>query len=54
MGGLITIVMGVVMFCGVVLSLVGVLLAAKAKLVPSGDVRILINEDAEKAITTPA
>ena len=54
MGGLITIVMGVIMFCGVVLSLVGVLLVAKAKLVPSGDVRILINDDADKAITTPA
>ncbi len=54
MGGLITIGMGVIMFCAVVLSLVGVLLAAKAKLVPSGDVRILINDDEEKAITTPA
>ena len=54
MGGLITIVMGVVMFCGVVLSLVGVLLVAKAKLVPSGDVRILINDDESKALTTPA
>ncbi len=54
MGGLVTIVMGVVMFCGVVLSLVGVLLVAKAKLVASGNVRILINDDADKAITTPA
>ncbi len=54
MGGLITIGMGVIMFCAVVLSLVGVLLAAKAKLVPSGDVRILINDDESKAITTPA
>ncbi len=54
MGGLVTIVMGVVMFCAVVLSLVGVLLAAKAKLVPSGDVRILINDDESKALTTPA
>ncbi|MCK5861793.1 MAG: NADH:ubiquinone reductase (Na(+)-transporting) subunit F [Candidatus Hydrogenedentes bacterium] len=54
MGGLVTIVMGVIMFCGVVLSLVGVLLIAKAKLVPSGDVRILINDDEDKALTTPA
>jgi Na+-transporting NADH:ubiquinone oxidoreductase subunit F len=54
MGGLITILMGVIMFCGVVLSLVGVLLVAKAKLVPSGDVRILINDDDSKALTTPA
>lgn len=54
MGGLVTIVMGVVMFCFVVLSLVGVLLAAKWKLVASGDVKILINEDESKALTTPA
>ena len=54
MGGLITIVMGVFMFCFVVLTLVAVLLAAKQKLVPSGDVRILINDDESKALTTPA
>ena len=54
MGGLITIVMGVAMFCFVVLSLVAVLLAAKQKLVPSGDVKILINDDESKALTTPA
>lgn len=54
MGGLITIVMGVIMFCVVVLSLVGVLLAAKWKLVASGDVRILINDDESKALVTPA
>lgn len=54
MGGLVTIAMGVVMFCFVVLSLVGVLLAAKWKLVASGDVKLLINEDESKALTTPA
>ena len=54
MGGLVTIVMGVIMFCFVVLSLVGVLLAAKWKLVASGDVKILINDDESKALVTPA
>lgn len=54
MGGLVTIVMGVIMFCFVVLSLVGVLLAAKQKLVSSGDVKILINDDESKALMTPA
>jgi Na+-transporting NADH:ubiquinone oxidoreductase subunit F len=52
MGGLITIVMGVIMFCFVVLTLVGVLLVAKWKLVSSGDVKILINEDESKALVT--
>ncbi len=54
MGGMVTIVMGVVMFCFVVLSLVGVLLVAKWKLVSSGDVKILINEDESKALVTPS
>ena len=54
MGGLVTIVMGVIMFCFVVLSLVGVLLAAKWKLVASGNVKILINDDESKALVTPA
>ncbi|NLN92029.1 MAG: NADH:ubiquinone reductase (Na(+)-transporting) subunit F [Candidatus Hydrogenedens sp.] len=54
MSGLITIVMGVIMFCFVVLTLVGVLLVAKWKLVSSGDVKILINEDESKALVTPA
>jgi Na+-transporting NADH:ubiquinone oxidoreductase subunit F len=52
--GAVTIVMGGVMFCAVILSLVAVLLAAKSKLVASGDVTITINEDPEKAIVTPA
>ena len=51
---MITIVMGVIMFCAVILGLVAVVLAAKAKLVASGDVNIVINGDPEKAITTPA
>jgi len=52
--GIVTIVMGVVMFCFVVLTLVGVLLAAKWKLVPSGEVKILINDDETKTLATPS
>lgn len=54
MSGIVTIVMGVVMFCFVVLTLVGVLLAAKWKLVPSGEVKILINDDETKTLATPS
>jgi Na+-transporting NADH:ubiquinone oxidoreductase subunit F len=48
------IVLGVVMFTVVVLALVAVILAARSKLVSSGDVTISINDDPEKAITVPA
>jgi Na+-transporting NADH:ubiquinone oxidoreductase subunit F len=48
------IVLGVVMFTVVVLVLVAVILAARSKLVSSGDVTININDDPEKAITVPA
>ncbi len=46
-----TIALGVLMFTVVILSLVTILLVAKSKLVASGDVRILINDDESKAIT---
>ena len=49
-----TIIMGVVMFTVVILSLVAVLLLAKAKLVTSGEVTITINEDPDKALHVPA
>ncbi len=49
-----TIVFGVAGFTTVILALVLILMAAKSKLVQSGDVRILINGGPEKAITTPA
>ena len=39
-----TILLGVVMFTGVVLALVGLILVAKSKLVASGPVKILIND----------
>ena len=43
---------GVSMFTVVVLALVGVILAARSKLVASGDVEIVIND--ERTLTTPA
>lgn len=46
------IVLGVVMFTVVVLALVGLILAAKQQLVPSGPVKILINN--QKTVTIPA
>lgn len=48
------IVLGVVMFTVVVLALVAVILAARSKLVSSGDVTININHDPDKSITVPA
>ena len=51
---MLTIVMGMVMFTVVILALVLVLLAAKAKLVASGDVNIVINDDPDKTLVTPA
>ena len=48
------IVLGVVMFTVVVLALVAVILAARSKLVSSGDVNININNDPDKSITVPA
>ncbi|WP_062268812.1 NADH:ubiquinone reductase (Na(+)-transporting) subunit F [Endozoicomonas arenosclerae] len=49
-----TIVLGVVMFTVIVLTLVAVILAARSRLVSTGDVTININEDPEKAVTTAA
>ncbi|MEZ9929133.1 NADH:ubiquinone reductase (Na(+)-transporting) subunit F [Vibrio breoganii] len=46
-----TIVLGVVMFTLIVLALVLVILFAKSKLVPTGDVNILVNGDPEKGFT---
>lgn len=48
------IVLGVVMFTVIVLSLVAIILIARKQLVSSGDVSILINEDADSMIKTPA
>ena len=49
-----TIALGVAMFTGVILALVAVLMAAKRKLVASGQVTIVINDDPDKAIRTQA
>lgn len=43
--------LGVSMFIVIVLALVFIIMFAKSKLVPSGDVTITINNDADKAIT---
>ena len=50
----IQILLGVVMFTVIVIALVVVILAARSKLVASGDVTIMINDDPDKAITVPA
>lgn len=44
--------LGVGMFTIIVLALVVVIMFAKSKLVPSGDVQIIINDDEDKTITT--
>jgi Na+-transporting NADH:ubiquinone oxidoreductase subunit F len=49
-----TIAVGVAGFTIVILALVLILMAARAKLVQSGDVTILINGDPDKALTTAA
>jgi Na+-transporting NADH:ubiquinone oxidoreductase subunit F len=48
------IISGVGMFTGVVLALVAIILMARSKLVASGNVRILINNDESKALSVPA
>lgn len=48
------IVLAVAMFTAVVLALVAVLLSARRKLVPSGDVSIVINDDPDKALRVEA
>ena len=48
------IISGVGMFTSVVLVLVAIILAARSKLVASGDVRILINKDEDRSLSVPA
>jgi Na+-transporting NADH:ubiquinone oxidoreductase subunit F len=48
------ILIAVVMFTGVVLLLVGILLGARRRLVASGEVSIVINDDESKVLKTPA
>ncbi|MBD3610196.1 MAG: NADH:ubiquinone reductase (Na(+)-transporting) subunit F, partial [Gammaproteobacteria bacterium] len=47
-------ILGVVMFTVIVFALVGVILAARSKLVSTGDVVININDDPDKALRVPA
>lgn len=47
-----TILLGVVGFTVIILALVAVLMVAKAKLVPSGQVSIMINHDPDKVLRT--
>ncbi len=46
--------LGTAMFTGVILLVVALLLVAKRRLVASGDVTIVINEDPQKALRVPA
>ena len=48
------IILGVVMFTVIVLARVVLILAAKSKLVSSGEITIAINDDPEKSVTTTA
>lgn len=51
---MLTIIVGVAAFTVLVVGLVAILLVAKSRLVASGDVQIIINDDPEKALTTAA
>ena len=51
---MLTILLGVATFSVVVVGLTAVLMVAKAKLVNSGDVRIIINDDEDNALVVPA
>lgn len=53
-GAMTEIISGVGMFTSVVLVLVAIILAARSKLVASGDVRILINKDEDRSLSVPA
>ena len=48
------IILGVVMFTAIILALVFLLMAARSKLVATGEVTITINDDPEKALRVPA
>ena len=51
---MIEIVSGVGMFIAIVLALVALILAARSRLVASGDVKIRLNGDDSKALSVPA
>ena len=49
-----TIALGVFMFTFVIVTLVAFLMVARSKLVATGEVTILVNEDTDKALRTAA
>ena len=51
---MIEVILGVGFFTGIVLFLVGLILLAKSRLVPSGPITITINDDPDKAVTISA
>jgi Na+-transporting NADH:ubiquinone oxidoreductase subunit F len=53
MEGISLIILGVIAFTLIVLALVAVILLAKSKLVPSGNVTISINDNPDKSLTVP-
>jgi len=53
MSGITLVLISVGMFTFVVLFLVAIILLAKSKLVPAGNVEILINDDPEKSVSVP-
>ena len=50
----IDLIFGVGLFCGIVLLLVLIIIAARSKLVATGDVSIEINGDSDNPIIVPA
>ena len=50
---MLTVLLGVIMFSVVILTLVCLLMVAKAKLVAGGEVNLVINEEAEKPLVVP-
>ena len=49
-----TVALGVFMFTFVIVALVAVLMVARARLVATGDVTIIINDDTSKPLVAPA
>ncbi|MEM7234899.1 MAG: NADH:ubiquinone reductase (Na(+)-transporting) subunit F, partial [Planctomycetota bacterium] len=47
-------VLGVSFFTAIILALVVLILIAKKRLVPSGDVKVIINDDESKPLVVPA
>ena len=50
---MVTVTLGVAMFTFVIVSLVGLLMAARRQLVATGEVTITVNGDADKAVCVP-